>query len=101
MVDPVVTILQHDYFSKIASTTTLKLCNVNQGDQYCDDSNNHAGCDFDGGDCCQNLSINQFCSECWCYANHTHSGKNHSSKLFLKWNLLTLVSQTVCRKAIF
>ena len=80
----VVTILQHNYFSKIASTTTLKKCKY-QGDMYCDDRNNHAGCDFDGGDCCIIPTVNQFCSECWCYANHTSyvSGKNNRSKLFL------------------
>ena len=44
----------------------LKKCDY-QGDGYCDDSNNNAGCDFDGGDCCQ--TANQFCSECWCPNN--------------------------------
>ena len=70
-------------FSKIASATKLKKCDEKKkkGDGYCDDSNNNADCDFDGGDCCLNLIINQFCSECWCYANHTSyvSGKNQRS----------------------
>ena len=63
------------FFSKIAF---LKKCDY-QGDGYCDDSNNHAGCDFDGEDCCLVSFANQFCSECQCYANHTSyvSGKNH------------------------
>jgi len=38
------------------------------GDNYCDDENNNAACQFDGGDCCNNS--NQFwdwyCSECAC-----------------------------------
>ena len=72
-------------FSKTASTTKLKKCYYqDQGDGYCHDSNNNADCDFDGGDCCLNLIINQFCNECWCYADNTSydSGKNHRSKLF-------------------
>ena len=51
------------FFSKIAF---LKKCEY-QGDGYCDDSNNHAGCDFDGGDCCLIPIINGYCSECSCY----------------------------------
>ena len=89
-------------FSKIASATKLKKCDEKKkkGDGYCDDSNNNADCDFDGGDCCLNLIINQFCSECRCYGSeiyqglksrkqnktnkHTSyvSGKNQRSKLF-------------------
>merc|ERR1711935_845486 len=38
------------------------------GDNYCDDENNNAACQFDGGDCCNNS--NQFwdwyCSDCAC-----------------------------------
>ena len=54
-----------------------------QGDGYCDDSNNNADCDFDGGDCCQNLVYNQFCSECWCSYHYKveRPGKNQRSKL--------------------
>ena len=76
-------------FSKTASTTKLKKCDYYSiGDSYCDDSNNIADCDFDGGDCCLTPIINQYCSECWCYvnpANHTSyvSGKNQRSKLLI------------------
>ena len=75
-----VTILQNYSFSKIVSTTTLKKCD-RQGDGYCDDRENNAYCDFDGGDCCLNPVNNQFCSECWCYADHTSyvAGKNQRS----------------------
>ena len=79
------------FFSKIVSTTTCD----RQGDGYCDDRENNADCDFDGGDCCLNPVNNQFCSECWCYADHTSyvAGKDQRSRLF-KLNLLT-VSQKV------
>ena len=79
------TILRHDYFSKIASTTTLMKCDY-QGDGYCDDSNNNADCDFDDGDCCLNPVNTQFCNECWCYADNTSyvSGKITGQNFF--WN---------------
>ena len=36
-------------------------------DGFCDDRNNNEGCDFDGGDCCGQASVNKrFCSECKC-----------------------------------
>ena len=38
-----------------------------KGDGYCDDDNNNAGCDFDGGDCCGDNVKKEFCSECRCY----------------------------------
>ena len=38
-----------------------------KGDGYCDDDNNNAGCDFDGGDCCGDNVKKEFCSECKCY----------------------------------
>merc|ERR1711923_478211 len=38
------------------------------GDYYCDDQNNNAGCQWDGGDCCGNDSDSwdNFCSACEC-----------------------------------
>ena len=38
-----------------------------KGDGYCDDDNNNAGCDFDGGDCCGDNVKKEFCTECKCY----------------------------------
>merc|ERR1719483_643897 len=37
-------------------------------DGYCDDENNMAACDWDGGDCCNNdiPDYDIFCSECQC-----------------------------------
>lgn len=36
-----------------------------KGDGNCDDDNNTAGCDFDGGDCCKDTQ-HKYCSECAC-----------------------------------
>ena len=43
-------------------------CGVQQfmGDGFCDDDNNNAGCDWDGGDCCSSASSYAFCSSCQC-----------------------------------
>ena len=38
-----------------------------QGDGFCDDENNNAGCDFDGGDCCGLDVKKNFCSLCQCH----------------------------------
>ena len=40
-----------------------------KGDEFCDDGNNNAGCDYDGGDCCpphDNPNWTQFCDACEC-----------------------------------
>merc|ERR1712096_241277 len=37
-----------------------------QGDGYCDDGNNNAGCDWDGGDCCGASANYNYCSDCVC-----------------------------------
>ena len=37
-----------------------------QGDGFCDDFNNNAACDWDGGDCCQADGGYVFCSDCAC-----------------------------------
>merc|ERR1719361_914324 len=37
-----------------------------QGDNYCDDGNNNAGCEWDGGDCCGDDVNEQYCSACEC-----------------------------------
>ena len=36
------------------------------GDGACDDANNHAGCDWDGGDCCGTSNSYAFCTDCEC-----------------------------------
>ena len=41
-------------------------------DAVCQDENNNAGCNFDGGDCCGNCANSNYgknyCSECICHA---------------------------------
>ena len=37
-----------------------------KGDNYCDDENNHPGCEYDGGDCCGDNVNTQYCSACEC-----------------------------------
>merc|ERR1712025_1233737 len=37
-----------------------------KGDGYCDDENNVAGCEFDGGDCCGSNVNTAFCTQCKC-----------------------------------
>merc|ERR1712146_457582 len=35
-------------------------------DNYCDDDNNHCGCDWDGGDCCGADNKYTLCTDCAC-----------------------------------
>ena len=48
----------------------LEECEVQefQGDGYCDDENNMAACNWDGGDCCNNKipDYDIYCSVCQC-----------------------------------
>ena len=37
-----------------------------KGDKNCDDENNNAGCNWDGGDCCGSKNKYSFCKECKC-----------------------------------
>lgn len=36
------------------------------GDSFCDDGNNHCGCDWDGGDCCGAGKHDTYCTACEC-----------------------------------
>jgi len=36
------------------------------GDKFCDDNNNNAGCNWDGGDCCGAGNSIQYCTDCKC-----------------------------------
>ena len=42
-----------------------------QGDGACDDGNNNAGCNFDGGDCCLPNVDTSFCTVCQCLETTT------------------------------
>ena len=37
-----------------------------KGDSYCDDENNNAACDWDGGDCCGDDVSTVYCTTCEC-----------------------------------
>ena len=37
-----------------------------KGDGLCDDFNNNPGCDFDGGDCCGDDVVTDYCAKCEC-----------------------------------
>ena len=37
-----------------------------KGDGYCDDGNNHQGCEWDGGDCCGKEVAKDYCTACEC-----------------------------------
>merc|ERR1712012_205349 len=37
-----------------------------KGDGYCDDINNVASCDYDGGDCCGDSVVTTYCETCEC-----------------------------------
>merc|ERR1719506_1567861 len=45
-----------------ASVSSLK----KKGNKECNDENNNAGCDWDGGDCCGPSNYKPFCKKCEC-----------------------------------
>ena len=45
----------------------------NKGNGFCDDANNHIGCDFDGGDCCGSCVNMEYCTKCLCLFEQTFS----------------------------
>ena len=48
----------------VEACTTPCWKNAYQGDGFCDDDNNHCGCDWDDGDCCGGKT--NYCSDCLC-----------------------------------
>lgn len=46
------------------------------GDGMCDDTNNNVPCSFDGGDCCLEVVITDYCIDCLCL---TDSSSTESS----------------------
>ena len=48
-----------------------KICQHDKivNDNICDDEANVYECDFDGGDCCAEESIKDFCLQCQCFCN--------------------------------
>ena len=67
-------------------TTTIKPCNFHSlhwiGDGYCDDDANNLECNFDGGDCCGDDAITDYCLECQCLElNYTTEKANTTTDL--------------------
>ena len=66
------------YFRKTSTTNFIHTkCSISvkdgacgnlyyKDDGYCDDENNNAGCDWDGGDCCGDNVDTYFCNKCEC-----------------------------------
>ena len=42
-------------------------------DGFCDDFNNHATCNYDGGDCCGRSVDKRFCLNCTCKCKYQRS----------------------------
>ena len=40
------------------------------GDGYCDDENNNAECNWDGGDCCGDNVFTDYCTICGCFGKY-------------------------------
>ena len=51
------------------------------GDNYCDDENNNAGCNYDGGDCCGDDVNTTWCDDCQCL-DPSEQGGNISLYIF-------------------
>ena len=47
---------------------------ANVANLVCNDEYNHESCNFDGGDCCLDCIVTDFCSECLCHQNITGIG---------------------------
>ena len=66
-------IIQSPFFTIIVLTTTITTPTTPtnscayKGDGFCDDINNNADCEFDGGDCCLNPVQTYYCTECLCH----------------------------------
>ena len=58
------------------------------GDGFCEDEINVETCDFDGGDCCLNVIITNYCDKCVCHWD----GTRHPSSIVLPENKTSLTS---------
>ena len=62
--------IQMDHFTFILCLCIVMVCLVVilkfKADGFCDDNNNNAGCEWDGGDCCDASASYIFCIECEC-----------------------------------
>merc|ERR1711874_732586 len=63
-----------------------------KGDNFCDDENNNAGCDWDGGDCCGGDTdiysygyAYNYCTECLCL-DPNYEGPNPNNEICYGWS---------------
>ena len=57
-----------------------------QGDGYCDDVNNDADCEFDGGDCCGDDVNTNYCTACECLEPNEQPTTTTSDRKFLQFH---------------
>ena len=56
-------------------TTANAICHHNTiwvGDKYCDDNLNTRSCNYDGGDCCLQETMLDFCTTCFCHIDESY-----------------------------
>merc|ERR1712048_255486 len=77
-------------------TITGVCANKHAGDGECDDDNNNAGCNWDGGDCCGPSKGTTFCTQCKCL-DCTYKGEgSNCPKNDGACNLPNFVGDKVC-----
>ena len=59
---------RHGGLNQRWTVTTYSGCDspIWQGDNSCDDENNNANCNYDGGDCCGENVDTSWCTQCQC-----------------------------------
>ena len=63
---------------------------LRKGDGFCNDANNHCGCNWDGGDCCGAKSF-KYCTQCKCL----------DCKYVAKGDGCPKIFQGLCKKPLF
>ena len=61
------------------------------GNGICNDDVNHAGCDYDGGDCCLFDTVTEHCSECACSVNGVVTSPGYPEKYFEYLDVIWLI----------
>ena len=51
------------------------------GDGYCDDETNIIDCGYDGGDCCLDSIMTDYCTQCQCYETDDQAGSGTTQTL--------------------
>ena len=51
------------------------------GDGYCDDETNIVDCGYDGGDCCLDSIMTDYCTECQCHETDDQAGSGTTQTL--------------------